>query len=181
MRPLLLVVVVVGMLGLPGGGDAAPASDAPDSTGVLAPRRVVRTDAELPFRPSPGGAFRRSLLVPGWGQAYNRRPVKAILFAMGRGYLAWRAYDEQQQADDLRDEARDIADDEAARGRKERERVRALNRRDDFLWWSLYALFFTATEAYVDAFLIEFDEEFEGVREVTPEGETIRMGLRFRF
>jgi hypothetical protein len=165
------------------GGPALGASEGvpADSVEVLTRREVVRPVVDPPFRPSPGGAFRRSMVLPGWGQLYNRRPVKALLFAVGRGYLGWRAYDEHQLAEDLEDEALAITDDEAARNRRWRERNRALDRRDDFLWWSLYSLFFTATEAFVDAYLMDFDDEFEGIREVTPDGETIRMGLRVRY
>jgi hypothetical protein len=134
-----------------------------------------------PFRPSPRGALIRSTALPGWGQLYNRRWIKGTLFAAGRIYLGWRAVDEHRLARDLEVEA--LADEDAGgRGRTWREHNRALARRDDFIWYSAYALLFTMAEAYVDAALMEFDDEFEDVEE--PEAApppTLRFGMQFRF
>ena len=44
-------------------------------------RALVRLAAALrPLRTTAGAVY-RSLLLPGWGQVYNRQPVKAGLFA----------------------------------------------------------------------------------------------------
>ena len=37
--------------------------------------------ADTAWHPSPSAAFRRSLVLPGWGQLYNRRRVKAVAYA----------------------------------------------------------------------------------------------------
>jgi hypothetical protein len=39
-------------------------------------------------RVSPGGAFRRSLAIPGWGQAYVGRPIRGVVVAGAVGGLA---------------------------------------------------------------------------------------------
>lgn len=40
-----------------------------------------------PWLPSPRGALLRSLAVPGWGQIYNRQPLKAPVIWAGLGTL----------------------------------------------------------------------------------------------
>jgi hypothetical protein len=39
-------------------------------------------------RVSPGGAFRRSLAIPGWGQVYVGRPIRGVVVAGAVGGLA---------------------------------------------------------------------------------------------
>jgi hypothetical protein len=152
---------------------------------AVGPGRAQMPDAgPEPFRPSPRGALVRSTLVPGWGQLYNHRWIKGLLFAAGRIYLGWRAVDEHRLARDLEEEALAL-EDPAARDRKWREHNRALVRRDDFIWYSAYALLFTMAEAYVDAALMEFDDEFEEVEEIDEDaagaGTVVRFGLALRF
>lgn len=71
-----LVVAAVAACGLAvGGAGTAGGQPLPDSTAVLppaAPAAVART---------PRGAVTRALAVPGWGQVYNRQPVKAPIAA----------------------------------------------------------------------------------------------------
>jgi len=122
----------------------------------------------------------RSAVVPGWGQLYNGRPVKAVLFAAGQVYLGARAISESRLAGRLEDEALGI-EEQGVADAKWRERNRALGRRDDFIWWSAFALLFSVAEAYVDASLIGFGEEFEGVRELPAPERTTKLGFTFTF
>jgi hypothetical protein len=44
------------------------------------------------YTPDPGGAFRRSAVLPGWGQFYNRRPVRGSVYgALFGGSMAMAA------------------------------------------------------------------------------------------
>lgn len=142
--------------------------------------QVADTGPE-PFRPSPRGALIRSTILPGWGQLYNRRWIKGLLFAAGRIYLGARAVDEHRLAKDLEEEALSL-EDEGERDRTWRERNRAFNRRDDFIWYSAYALLFTMAEAFVDAALMEFDDEMDEIDELgASPAPAVRLGLQVRF
>ena len=123
----------------------------------------------------------RSAVLPGWGQLYNRRLVKSLLFAAGRGYLGYRIIHEQQTADDFERDAFAVTDDDGLRDQLWRARNRALVRRDDFIWWSVFAVIFTMAEAYVDASLMGFDAEFEGVDELPEEDAHVRLGVSVPF
>jgi hypothetical protein len=153
------------------------------TTGTRAQPATGEPAAGESRRPSPSGALWRSALVPGWGQLYNGSPVKALVVAAGRAALIVRAVEEQREANDLEAEALAL-DSGPARDRLWRERNRALYRRDDFVWWSVFALVVSMIEAYVDAALHDFDEEFEGV--VEPEigvsdGASVTIGIGVSF
>ncbi len=153
-------------------GDSGP-RDAASVAGPEAP-------AKEPFRPSPGGAFWRSTALPAWGQLYNRRYVRAILFIAGRAYLGYRIFEEGGEANDLETQAKSLPDG-AEKNATWRARNRALDRRDDFIWWSGLAWLFTMTEAYVDAALMDFDDQFDDERIVPKPEPVVRLGLRLTF
>jgi hypothetical protein len=74
---LILPLAIIVALG-------APASAQPDTTANVPPAdsSIAAEDASTPTDrdlPTPGTALRRSLLVPGWGQIYNRDYIKAGL------------------------------------------------------------------------------------------------------
>ena len=49
------------------------------------------TDTVDSYTPkSPRGAVIRSLIIPGWGQAYNRKFIKALVFLGGESYFISR-------------------------------------------------------------------------------------------
>lgn len=62
---------------------------------TAAPRRSGRADSIRPVPPiTPGGAFLRSLLVPGWGQSALGRDLAGGLFVFAEGVfitLAWKS------------------------------------------------------------------------------------------
>lgn len=71
------------------GGHAESIFGQTDSLAVVprAEQAVVISSAP-PFQPSPTGALLRSAAFPGWGQYYNRKPVKgAILLLLEAGLL----------------------------------------------------------------------------------------------
>lgn len=152
------------------------------ATPVFGQQDSLRVEA-TPFRPSPMGAFWRSAAVPGWGQLYNRRVVRAVLVSAGRVTLAARLIEKQRLANRLEDEARalELEGMISARDAKWRERNRALDRRDDFIWWSVFALTLSIIDAYVDAALMEFNDEFEGVDERPGESSSLKVGVGFTF
>jgi hypothetical protein len=61
---------------------AAPAAAQPAE-------RVTPAGVDTTGLPSPRGALLRSLAVPGWGQIYNRQPLKAPVIVAGLGGLGY--------------------------------------------------------------------------------------------
>jgi len=119
-------------------------------------------------------------VVPGWGQAYNGRPLKAVIFAAGRLYLAGAAVYNHREAEDFEQQALDSDDPEEA-AKLWQQRNRALDKREDFIWWSVFALAFSMLEAYVDAALMDFGPEFDELDKPPSEGVSFHLGYRHRF
>ncbi|MBM3329673.1 MAG: hypothetical protein FJY67_09430 [Calditrichaeota bacterium] len=101
--------------------------------------------APEPFRPSPTGAALRSLALPGWGQSYNRQPLKAVIYGGAEAAFIYGIY----RQDQLR----------AANARMGRSDIAAIYREDrNRLGWYLAGMIILAmVDAFVDAHLYGFD------------------------
>jgi hypothetical protein len=92
---------------------------------------------------SPRGAMLRSLAVPGWGQYYNRQPLKAALaFGAEVGLITAAIY--------WNHKANGTDDEELEFYYK--------NNRNTANWFLLGTVLFSMLDAYVDASLADFDE-----------------------
>lgn len=137
-----------------GGIAAAGAAQEPEA----APPAAV--EVEEPETPISGrGAFIRSLVLPGWGQAYVGAPGRgAIYFAMEAG-SAWMVYKTYQQLNEARDaqawlrEVGRLPVDEKLDVVESRE-----EQLEDWLAISIFLLLFSGADAYVTAQLADFDE-----------------------
>ena len=115
------------------------------------------TTAADSIKTTPRGALLRSAVLPGWGQVYNKRPLKGALFGtaalalLSSGIAENRSLGQAQTPD-------------------EHER-RADRRNTRFLFLGLVATF-AALDAYVDAHLADFDVE------VDVDGEAGRASLQ---
>jgi hypothetical protein len=144
--------------------DTVPAVDAPaaDTTRRAAAPVAAPADTASP-RISPGGAFVRSLVLPGWGQSELGAPVRGgVYFALEAGSL-WMLYKSDRR---LREALRmERAAREAgalaptARHPLARDR---LNQREDWITLSIFWLFFAGADAFVAAHLQDFDVRFGG-------------------
>ena len=65
------IYILIWIMGVP-----AEASGQPDTLAVTAQSPI----REALHQPSPTGALLRSTALPGWGQFYNRKPLKGSLF-----------------------------------------------------------------------------------------------------
>ena len=109
---------------------------------------------------SPRGAFLRSLVLPGWGQAYVGAHTRgAVYFSLVGGSL-WMTYVARRQLEDARAEqehlraAGILPDDEGDSGF-----VEARGRHfEDWVALSVFLMFFSGADAYVAAYLADFDE-----------------------
>ena len=91
---------------------------------------------------SPWRAVGRSALLPGWGQIYNERYVKAGIYFSINAYFAFQI---------IRNEIR----------WREYKSEFYRSRRVEFTWYFALSYLVTMTDAYVDAYLYKFDEAMQ--------------------
>lgn len=136
----------------------------------------------------------RSAAVPGWGQAYNRKYVKAVAVLAGEGFLAYKAWSEFQKekdALDRKDQAYQAAIDrgdafpnlDPAVLAADDDRIGHLNRKINWIWWGVAAHLLNVVDAYVDAHLSTFEADFgppdDGA--LLEEGPRLTLAVRTRF
>jgi hypothetical protein len=90
----------------------------------------------------------RSAVLPGWGQFYNHKPIKATVVIGGEGFLLYKAWTEYQKEQDAAD-----AGDQAGKDRH-------YNLKVDYIWWAIAVHLLQMADAYVDAHLSSFDADF---------------------
>lgn len=112
---------------------------------------------EPPF--SGRGAFFRSLVLPGWGQAYVGAPARgAVYFTLAAG-SAWMTYLTRQQLNDARREEQWLRD--IGQIGETEESDFAIARSQHFEDWAaltIFLMFLSGADAYVSAYLADFDE-----------------------
>jgi len=141
----------------------------------------------------PRFVMMRSLLFPGWGQAYNRAWYKAGAIAAGETWLGITLYNDQQKLNDLQsqiDQAR-LEGDQPREAELVNEYNTQLDQRTAHMWFLGAVLTYAMVDAYVDAHFRNFDFEFKhdralpaGSSPATPKGSgggTTRLGLRWHF
>lgn len=143
-------------------GRSGPASSnrpltAAGGDGATAARQDSLVSAQSP---SPRGALLRSVLVPGWGQVYNGKPVKAALFTGTTAGLAGWAIAAQQDVNRINDKLDLLRqqDPESLRipGLEQQQQDLAA-RRNTRLLYVVLAVTGAALDAYVDAHLAGFN------------------------
>ncbi|HKQ18997.1 MAG TPA: DUF5683 domain-containing protein [Candidatus Eisenbacteria bacterium] len=132
-------------------------------------------------RSAPYKVMLRSAVVPGWGQMYNHQFLKAALVVAGEGFLVYKTLDELRLENDAIDRAaalpagpdQDFAIEEQALHR---------NRKISWIWWGVAAHLLSMADAYVDAHLSTFEDDFGPPEAAGPRGgPEIRLAYRVRF
>jgi hypothetical protein len=105
------------------------------------PSQSLKTNKEK----SPTGALLRSMIVPGWGQLYNGKPLKAVIYAGAQLSFLYGAHMQNDRYHYYRDlEINDYADFY----KSDRNRL---------LWWLFGITLLSMGDAFVDAHLYGFD------------------------
>ena len=130
-------------------------------SGGVRPASGAEADADTTAVPSPRGAMVRSLVLPGWGQFYNRRKVKGVVIAAAEVGSAVAFF---VRRNDLR---------------KNRIPGQA-SERNVFLFTTLGVIFYSMVDAYVDAHLdgVAWGEIEADLRR---KEKVLRVILRVRF
>jgi hypothetical protein len=129
--------------------------------------RAVDTIPVPPFRVrppiSPLGAFGRSLLIPGWGQAVLGRRVTGAFFVFWEGLTITMALKARHQLDYFNE----VGTDE--------QREAKLQEIEDWVVLLVFNHLFAGLEAFVSAYLWDFPVELE--RRALP-GDRVGVGAR---
>ncbi len=116
---------------------------------VLAQKRQIElfgSDKATIWSPSPAGAAFRSLLLPGWGQAYVKHPLKAVIYGGIEQALIYNVYRSNNQYHYFKgQEGFEISADN---WREDRNRLS---------WYLAGAIILSMMDAYVDAHLYHFN------------------------
>lgn len=127
----------------------------------------------------------RSAAVPGWGQVYNKKYLKAAAVVAGEGFLALRAINEYKKENDAVDRqvaileaGGDVTDPAYLEAEFDKETHR--NQKINWIWWGLAAHLFSMVDAYVDAHLATFDADFGPPESAVDLGEKPRLTLAIR-
>lgn len=130
--------------------DTAPAR-ADSARLPRADTQVVRGDSVRPVAPiTPGGAFLRSLVIPGWGQARLGRNVTGGLFLLFEGIAGAMVWKANWQLDWARTRNKFVASH-----RQERE---------DWVVLLVFNHLLAGAEAYVSALLYDFPAALKAQR-----------------
>ncbi len=127
---------------------APPPATAPPAAADTTPqdsaaRRPVRGDSVRPVPPvTPGGAFLRSLIIPGWGQARLGRNVTGGIFLLWEGVCATMVWKAQWQLDYARERGKFVASH--------------TQEREDWIVLLVFNHLLAGAEAYVSANLYDF-------------------------
>ena len=153
-------------------------------------------------RPTPGGAFLRSLVLPGWGQAASGAYSRAVFYVVMESSSAYMLVKTQKTLEDARDRvtfregvvtrrANDagIVDpdsiqafvdaDESVADARALEEGRA-QQREDWLAFGLFMLLLSGADAFVSAHLSDFPEALTVEARSTTDGSPaveIKVGL----
>ncbi len=107
---------------------------------------------------NPTGALMRSAVVPGWGQLYNRKYIKAVIFAGGQGWLAYGIYDDWKEANRHEKNFKGAVDDPIYQAAEFDRFESARDSRNLKMWIMAAAIFYSMFDAYVDAQLSDFEQ-----------------------
>ncbi len=126
---------------------------------AIVPRGYCQAPDSVEVRKTnPTGALLRSAFVPGWGQLYNRKYIKAVIFAAGEGWLAYGIYDDWKDANRHEDNFKSAIDDPIYQAAEFEKFEDARDSRNLKMWFMAAAIFYSMFDAYVDAQLSDFEQ-----------------------
>ncbi|HET9252693.1 MAG TPA: DUF5683 domain-containing protein [Candidatus Eisenbacteria bacterium] len=154
----------------PDDDDPKPSTTPPDTAGAIAPVPVTPPPESRSAPPDttkrrapPFRVMLRSTVLPGWGQMYNGRPLKAAVVVAGEGFLVYKALDELSKENDAVDRLGELDPkdpnnaDEIAQAQDDKEKH--YNLKINYIWWATVVHLLQMADAYVDAHLRDFSAD----------------------
>lgn len=136
-----------------------------DSVQVKSSKSKIDTLRLLSDQPlkSPWGAVLRSAILPGWGQVYNQKYIKAGVVFSVNAALMWKILDYNKQWEDTKNES-------------------FREKRSLYTWYFGLAYLLTLVDAYVDAALFGFDDAMDmACLPPTPDQSAWTLTIRLKF
>lgn len=132
-------------------------------------------------KPWPTGALLRSAILPGWGQLYNKKYIKAIVYGGTEIYLLYKVRQLWLKMDKHQKNFQN-SDDPVYKAKEFSLYEKSRDNRNIHLWLTGLTIFISMFDAYVDAHLADFgqtDKSFEVY--ITPEADLIEACLVYNF
>ncbi len=115
-------------------------------------------DSTVLKRKKPTAALFRSLFVPGWGQFYNGKYIKAVVIAGIEVYLINEVYTHWHKANLHEKYFTNAFDNPVYRAEQFAKYEKELDKRGNATWFLAATIFFSMFDAYVDAHLSDFNQ-----------------------
>ena len=140
---------------------------------------------------SPRSALIKSAIIPGWGQLYVRKPLKAAIYVTLEAYHIYRMVEYNSIYQYIKDTKESIgvnAWNSLSESDKKNQvksvtgyeleinSWRAREKRNKYAWWCAGIYFIGMLDAYVDAHLYNFPSE---KIELVLDTQTMSVGLKF--
>ena len=135
-------------------------------------------------RSSPFMVMMRSAALPGWGQVYNGKLLKAGVVVAGEGFLVYKAFSELQKENDAVERQNGLDpnsptyDQDYAQAARDQESH--MNQKVNYIWWAVAVHLLQMADAYVDANLADWSAEV-GPDPTRAAGTRVALAYRVRF
>ena len=118
----------------------------------------------LRIKRSPRAAMYRSIIFPGWGQWYNKKRFKsALIFTAETSVIAGIIIQNHRLSTSI----------------TEQQRIFFKDDRNKFIWWLGGVIIFSMLDAYVDAYLQNFDLDMNINRQDNTTTASVKLGYNF--
>ena len=119
----------------------------------------------------------RSAVLPGWGQLYNKKYIKAAIIGLGESILIYQTAWHWDKTSEYRKLYLNDTSDMRINHYYQFDRYRDL--RNQYIWFLGLTIFYSMFDAYVDAHLRNFDIDL--TPDFNQEGENLTLWLRLSY
>jgi hypothetical protein len=160
---LLPLLIALALLGAAPAGAAAQVTPAPPADTAAAPppadTLAARAAPADSLQPSARGALLRSLVLPGWGQAYVGAPGRGAIYFGIEAASLWMVFKSRRELGAARRLEASLIDPNSTTTPPELPLAKARRQQvEDWITLSVFFLFFSGADAYVAAQLSDFSQ-----------------------
>ena len=168
----------------PGGVIVPPPRDSvvvtPSMPRAPEPKKEAAKPDTTKHRSSPFKVMLRSAVLPGWGQVYNGKLLKAGVVVAGEGFLVYKAFTELSKENDAIDRINNSDPGTPEYDQAVEDRESHMNQKINYIWWTVAVHLLQMADAYVDANLADWSAEV-GPDPAQAAGTRVALAYRVRF